>query len=365
MSEIVDDLKISNVEITNELGINLTSDTCRIKHTGNGRLTFSSNGEIDFRTENKTGYDCDINFYAGDGNEDDTYDTEGGDIRLNAGNGSINQYGDGGDIEINAGDGLGNDGGYIEIYSGQGKNEGGYLELRAGNSNVDNVTNSAPAGYVEIYAGDSYGQNADAGYIDIICGDAFSSGTGSQGGNLYCRAGNSSNGSGGSVQINGGDGETNGGDVTIRAGDKDANNGTQGASVYIYGGYSNGESKGGNVEIRAGEGEDGEYGDIKISFNSSEKIGFYGANPIVRPETTGTILGVQQNEGFEIRDDTTFTGNYGDRAYRINDIVRALKQLGLLEPGLIPGLAPAAEAVPQPRTTKTKKEKRDKTQDSE
>ena len=41
MSEIVDDLKISNVEITNELGINLTSDTSRIKHTGNDFLNIS------------------------------------------------------------------------------------------------------------------------------------------------------------------------------------------------------------------------------------------------------------------------------------------------------------------------------------
>ncbi len=43
MSEIVDDIKIQNVEVTGDLGLSLTSENPRIKHSGNGSLTIQSN----------------------------------------------------------------------------------------------------------------------------------------------------------------------------------------------------------------------------------------------------------------------------------------------------------------------------------
>ena len=58
MSELVDDLKITTVEIITDLGLNFTSDNPRILHTGDGTLTVSSVGTIDFNGET-------INFNVG------------------------------------------------------------------------------------------------------------------------------------------------------------------------------------------------------------------------------------------------------------------------------------------------------------
>jgi hypothetical protein len=44
MSEIVNDLKLANLEISSPLGINLSNQEARIKHTGSGALTISSYG---------------------------------------------------------------------------------------------------------------------------------------------------------------------------------------------------------------------------------------------------------------------------------------------------------------------------------
>jgi hypothetical protein len=60
------------------------------------------------------------------------------------------------------------------------------------------------------------------------------------------------------------------------------------------------------------------------------KIGHYGATPVVQPATTGTTTGFTAGAGTAVRDDSTFTGGTGATAYRISDVVLALKQLGLL-----------------------------------
>jgi hypothetical protein len=288
MAELVDDFKISNVEITNELGINLTSDTSRIKHTGNDEFNISSSGEINIRTETKNGdNDNDINLYAGDGSDNNYEDTEGGDIRLYAGDGG--QNGDGGDIIISAGDGNDNDGGDINVYAGDG-DDGGY------------------------------------------------------------------------IRIEGGYGSINGGTVTIEAGEKYGNNTSRGAPLYLFGGYVNGNAKGGNVELRAGYGSNG-YGDIKISYGPEQKIGFFGNTPVIRPASNGETAGVvtYPEDQANLRHESTFTGNLGDKAYTISDIVKALKQLGLLDTfNAAPGLAPSAQAFPQPRSSKPKKDKNKK-----
>jgi hypothetical protein len=405
MAEIVDDLKISNVEITNELGINFTNDITRIKHTGNDEFNISSSGEINIRTEKKSnGNDCDINLYTGDGQDVDGAN-EGGDIRLICGDGGVNG-GDGGDIEIYAGGGVtGNsDGGYISIYAGDGNDEGGYVEinagdgnddnggyidiiagdgftgsadggniyiaagygyqsggdiqLRAGNSNINNETNDYDGGAIEIFGGDSYGENANAGYIDIIAGNDYSSGSG---GNLYIQSGNSNNGSAGFLEINGGNGSTNGGAIRIEAGRKNANNATNGANVEIYAGYSDGTGRGGSVIIAAGSSAVSGYGDISISGGPDQKIGFFGNTPVIRPAETGITGGWAQNGGSEVRNESSFNGELGDKLYTIGDIVRALKQLGLLDTyNAAPGVAPASMAALQPRVEKSKKERKEK-----
>ncbi|MCK5633304.1 hypothetical protein KAH94_06110, partial [bacterium] len=60
------------------------------------------------------------------------------------------------------------------------------------------------------------------------------------------------------------------------------------------------------------------------------KIGVYGATPVVQPSGTGETTGFTAGAGTGVNDDSTFTGNLGSKAYRINDIVKALKQAGWL-----------------------------------
>jgi hypothetical protein len=306
MAELVDDFKISNVEITNELGINLTSDISRIKHTGTTELNISSRGEVHITTEDKvvsSDQDNDILITAGDGI---FTGRDGGDIRLTSGNGH-------------------DDGGEIEIRAGNGRDEGGYISIVAGDSNVDNINNNEDGGNINIIAGDTYGNNSNGGQINISAGDNNYLTNNGSGGDINIQSGYSKNGSGG--------------------------------SLYLSGGYS--LINGGNVEIYGGYGASS-YGNIVISGGPSQKIGFFGNTPVIRPASTGETIGVDTpGGGANIRHDTTYTGNLGDKAYTISDIVKALKQLGFLDTfNAAPGVEPLATLM-EPRTRvirKTNKE---------
>lgn len=63
---------------------------------------------------------------------------------------------------------------------------------------------------------------------------------------------------------------------------------------------------------------------------SAAMLSFFGASAVVQPSGTGETTGFTAGSGTAVNDDSTFTGNIGSTAYRINDIVKALKQLGLL-----------------------------------
>lgn len=60
------------------------------------------------------------------------------------------------------------------------------------------------------------------------------------------------------------------------------------------------------------------------------KVGFYGATAVTQQGTTGTTTGFTAGSGTAVNDDSTFTGGVGTKAYRISDIVKALKAYGLL-----------------------------------
>lgn len=47
---------------------------------------------------------------------------------------------------------------------------------------------------------------------------------------------------------------------------------------------------------------------------------------------TGETAGFTTGAGTAVKDDSTFTGNVGSTAYRVSDIVKALKQVGILAP---------------------------------
>lgn len=64
--------------------------------------------------------------------------------------------------------------------------------------------------------------------------------------------------------------------------------------------------------------------------DASSKIGFYGATPVVQHSTTGEAAGMTLNSGDDIHETSTFTGNVGSKAYTIGDIVKALKNVGIL-----------------------------------
>jgi len=69
----------------------------------------------------------------------------------------------------------------------------------------------------------------------------------------------------------------------------------------------------------------------KIGTAATQKIGFFNATPAVQQSTAGTTTGFAAVGGTGVNDQSTFTGNFGTRAYTVGDIVKALKTLGLLQ----------------------------------
>jgi hypothetical protein len=68
----------------------------------------------------------------------------------------------------------------------------------------------------------------------------------------------------------------------------------------------------------------------KIGTATGQKLGFYNATPVIQQAGTGETVGFTAGGGTNVTDASTFTGNVGSTAYRISDIVKALKNLGLL-----------------------------------
>lgn len=79
----------------------------------------------------------------------------------------------------------------------------------------------------------------------------------------------------------------------------------------------------GNVVLATGTG-------TKIGTATGQKLGFYNATPVIQQAGTGETVGFTAGGGTTVTDASTFTGNVGSTAYRISDIVKALKNLGLL-----------------------------------
>lgn len=68
----------------------------------------------------------------------------------------------------------------------------------------------------------------------------------------------------------------------------------------------------------------------KIGTGATQKMGFWNTTPIVQPNGTGETVGFTAGVGTAVKDDSTFTGNVGSTAYRISDVVKALKNSGLI-----------------------------------
>lgn len=80
-----------------------------------------------------------------------------------------------------------------------------------------------------------------------------------------------------------------------------------------------------NIEIDTTTGS-------KIATGTTQKLGFWNATPVVQPASTGTTTaGYTQNASANaVVAESTFTGNTGATAYTISDIVKNLKNAGLL-----------------------------------
>jgi Pectate lyase superfamily protein len=80
-----------------------------------------------------------------------------------------------------------------------------------------------------------------------------------------------------------------------------------------------------NVNVRAGTSAG-----CKIGTATSQKLAFFNSTPVIQPATTGETVGFTAGAGTAVNDASTFTGNVGTKAYRLSDIVKHLKNLGLI-----------------------------------
>jgi hypothetical protein len=68
----------------------------------------------------------------------------------------------------------------------------------------------------------------------------------------------------------------------------------------------------------------------KIGTATGQKLAFHNSTPVIQHATTGETVGFTAGGGTTVTDSSTFTGNVGATAYRISDIVKALKNKGLM-----------------------------------
>jgi hypothetical protein len=78
--------------------------------------------------------------------------------------------------------------------------------------------------------------------------------------------------------------------------------------------------------IESASSPDGE----RLGQDSADKVGFFGQDPVAQPSSAGETTGFTAGAGTGANDDSTFTGNVGSTAYTVGDIVKHLKNLGLL-----------------------------------
>lgn len=94
-----------------------------------------------------------------------------------------------------------------------------------------------------------------------------------------------------------------------------------------------GNSKLGSVTF--GEGAvitTGTTSGLTIGGNNNQKVGEYGATPVVQPSGTGELIGLNGNAATAANAaNMNSNGNNGSTNYSFNDLVKALKAAGILK----------------------------------
>ena len=289
MAEIIDDIKVSSVEITKNNSILLSGENPSIVHKSynyldsNDELTIKSNILNVVSTRNINMYSIDnltsdtgnISLETGSSNGNE-FGVSGntGNISIKTGLSNYNQSGDievscgsskaGGNMIIKSGNSSDNNGGNITVQTGSGSlGNGGDFLLTSGNSINGN------AGNITLTSGNSNGyfgySGGIAGKISLISGNGNI--PDSYGGDILIKCGNadsSTNGTGGNLELYSGKG-TIGGNIKIASGDKKGLNSNTGSYVEIKGGYSYGTGSGGSVNIYGGISQTGLQGDINLT----------------------------------------------------------------------------------------------------
>lgn len=80
------------------------------------------------------------------------------------------------------------------------------------------------------------------------------------------------------------------------------------------------------LDLQMGSGGSNNY----INKDPTRPLSFWGATPVVQPSSTGETVGFTQGTGNNVKEVSTFTGGIGSTAYRVSDIVKHLKTIGLL-----------------------------------
>jgi hypothetical protein len=68
----------------------------------------------------------------------------------------------------------------------------------------------------------------------------------------------------------------------------------------------------------------------RFGTSSTQKLGFWGTTPITQPSSTGETAGYTSGTGPNLKRDDSTTGNIGSTSYTFGDVVKHLKNSGLI-----------------------------------
>ena len=68
----------------------------------------------------------------------------------------------------------------------------------------------------------------------------------------------------------------------------------------------------------------------QIATAANQKLAFHGVAPGTQHSSTGETVGFTAGSGTSANDDSSYTGNVGSLSYTVADIVKALKNKGIL-----------------------------------